>query len=191
MKKFVLIFKSLIRYDSDEDFQVTSQDVHASMCNLNRIPDQFWIRWRDKYLLQLRERYHATDNTGVDRVPIPVLVHDENQPRTMWRLGRVSELIVGSDGQTRGATLEVSTNGKLSTLRCPISRLYPLEVEPKSNLDSEMSTAEGDESNQDRQMTTQSESPTSKASKGRPDRAAVVRARQQVRDWMSELTDTV
>ena len=178
-------------YDSDEDFQVTSQDVHARMCNLNKILDQFWIRWRDEYLLQLRERYHATDNTGVARVPIPgelVLVHDENHPRTMWRLGRVCELIVGSDGQTRGATLEVSTNGKLSTLRRPISRLYPLEVEPKSNLDSEMSTAEGDESNQDRQMTTQSESPTSKE---RPARAAAVRARQQVRDWMSELTDTV
>ena len=177
--------------DSDEDFQVTSQDVHARMCNLNKILDQFWIRWRDEYLLQLRERYHATDNTGVARVPIPgelVLVHDENHPRTMWRLGRVSELIVGSDGQTRGATLEVSTNGKLSTLRRPISRLYPLEVEPKRNLDSEMSTAEGDESNQDRQMTTQSESPTSKR---QPARAAAVRARQQVRDWLSELTDTV
>ena len=89
------------------------------MCNLNKILDQFWVRWRDKYLLQLRERYHATDNTRVARVPIPgelVLVHDENQPCTMWRLGRVSELIVSSDGQTRGATLEVSTNGKLSTL---------------------------------------------------------------------------
>ena len=106
-------------YDSDEDFQVTSQDVHARMCNLNRILDQFWIRWRDEYLLQLRERYHATDNTGVAQVPIPgelVLVHDENHPHTMWRLSKVSDLIVGSDGQTRGATLEASTNGKLSTL---------------------------------------------------------------------------
>ena len=65
-------------------------------------------------------------------------------------------------------------------------------MEPKSNLDSEMSTAEGDESNQDGQMTTQSEGPTSKASEGRrPARAAAVKARQQVHDWMSELTDTV
>ena len=52
-------------HDSDEDFQVTSQDVHARMCNLNRIPDQFRTRWRDEYLLQFRERYHATDNAGV------------------------------------------------------------------------------------------------------------------------------
>ena len=44
-------------------------------------------------------------------------MHDENHPRTMWRLGKVNELIVGIDGQTtRGATLEVSTNGELSTL---------------------------------------------------------------------------
>ena len=73
---------------------------------------------------------------------------------------------MGSDGQTRGATLEVNTNRKLFTLRRPISRLYSFEVEPKSNLDSEMSTVEGDGSNQDRQMTTRSDSPTCKASKG-------------------------
>ena len=81
------------------------------MHNLNRILDQFWVRWQGKYLLQLREQYHATDNVGVARVPIPgelVLVYHENHPCTMWRLGRVTELIVGTDGQTKGATLEVS-----------------------------------------------------------------------------------
>ena len=110
----------------------------------------------------------------------------------MWRLGRVSELIVGTDGQTRGATLEVSINGKLvvHTSTTDLSSL-PLEVEPKSNLDNEMSVAEGDESSQDRQMATQSDSPTSKASQGRPVRAPAVKTRQQVHDWMSELTDTV
>ena len=84
----------------------------------------------------------------------------------MWTLDRVSEFIVGTDGQTRGAILEVSTNGKLSTLRRPISCLYPLKVEPKSNLDNDMSIAEDDGSNQDRQVTTQSISPTSEASQG-------------------------
>ena len=53
-----------------------------------------------------------------------------------------------------------------------------------------MSIAEGDESNQDRQMTTQLDSPISKASQGSPVTAAAVKARQ-VHDWMSELTDTV
>ena len=88
---------------------MTSQDLHTRIHNLNRILDQFWVRWRDEYLLQLRERYHITDNVGVARVPIPgevVLVHDENHPHTMWRLGRVSELIVGADGQTRGTHLK-------------------------------------------------------------------------------------
>ena len=46
----------------------------------------------------------------------------------------------------------------------------PFEVEPRSNLDNEMSIAEGDGPKQDRQMTTQSDSPTSKASQGRPAR---------------------
>ena len=47
-----------------------------------------------------------------------------NHPCTKWRLGRISELIVGTDGQTRGATLEVSTNGKLSTLVCLLFVLH-------------------------------------------------------------------
>ena len=108
----------------------------------------------------------------------------------MWRLGRVSELIVGADGQKRGATLEVSTNGKLSTLRRPISRLYPLEVEPKTSTDNRTSTADGCRPIKINSCL-QSENPTSKDNQARPARVAAVRARQQVRVWMSELTDTV
>ena len=173
----------------DEDFQVTSQDLHTRIQNLNRLLDQFWVRWRDEYLLQLRERYHV----GVARVPIPgeiVLVHDENHPRTMWKLGRVSELIVGTDGQTRGATLEVSTNGRLSTLRRPISRLYPLEVEPKTSSDDKTMT-DGDGPKQDEHLSTQPDNSTSKDNQVRPARVAAVRARQRVSGWISELTDSV
>ena len=54
-----------------------------------------------------------------------VLVHDENHPRTMWRLGRVSEVITSSDGHVRGASVELKTSKKLNTIRRPISHLYP------------------------------------------------------------------
>ena len=106
--------------DGDEDFELTSQEIHVRLHNLNSALDQFWSRWRDEYLLQLRERYPPTVNGGTFRAPIPgevVLVHDENHPRTMWKLGRVSDVITSSDDQIRGATLEVSTNGKLTRLR--------------------------------------------------------------------------
>ena len=171
---------------------MTSQNLHTRIHNLNRILDQFWVRWRDEYLLQLRERYHVTDNVGVARVPIPgevVLVHDENHPRTMWRLGRVSELIVGTDGQTRGATLEVSTNGKLSTLCRSISRLYPLKVEPKTSTDNRTSTAGGCRANQDEQLSTQSENTAPNNNQAWPARVAAVRARRTASTWLDVWTN--
>ena len=48
-------------------------------------------------------------------------------------MGRVTGVIIGNDGQVRGAVVKVITNGKSITLCRPISCLYPLEVMPKSD----------------------------------------------------------
>ena len=62
-------------------------------CHLNNTLDSFWRRWRKEYLLELREahRYHhgqaSTPQVAVDNM---VVVHTKNQPRTFWKLGRVS-----------------------------------------------------------------------------------------------------
>ena len=34
-----------------------------------------------------------------------VLIHDLDQPRTQWQIGRVKGLLQGSDGAVRGASL--------------------------------------------------------------------------------------
>ena len=73
--------------NTDEDFQVTSQDLHTRIHNLNRVLDQFWVRQQVEYLLQLRDQYHITDNVRVACVPIPgevVLVPDEPVPCGGW-----------------------------------------------------------------------------------------------------------
>ena len=125
-------------HDTDEDFEMTSHDLVVRAQNLTRILDQFWNRWREEYLVQLRERFSSKNNSGLPRTPIQgevVLVHNENHPRTMWRLGRVSEVITSSDGHVRGASVEVKTSKKLNTIRRPISHLYPLEAEPNIDLE--------------------------------------------------------
>jgi len=91
----------------------------------------FWSKWSDKYLLQLCERYFTTDKVGVSLALTPgevVLIHDEDYPRTQWRLGRVVEVLESSDGQIRGAVLKFSTNGQVSTLKKPITCFCPLEI---------------------------------------------------------------
>jgi len=36
-----------------------------------------------------------------------IIVHDENHPRSIWKLGRVTDIIKGDDGQVRGVVIAV------------------------------------------------------------------------------------
>ena len=87
------------------DPRVSSTDLTRRMKHLSKTLADIWRRWRTEYLLELREGHHyypppkGTDN------PIStgdvVLVHDENLPRGLWRLGRIKELLPGADGNVR------------------------------------------------------------------------------------------
>ena len=58
-----------------------------------------------------------------------VVVHDENLPRGLWRLGKVEELIVGADGNVRFARVRISSpNRSPISVKRPLQRLYPLEL---------------------------------------------------------------
>ena len=182
--------------DGDNNFEVSSEELHARVHNLNSALTDFWNRWRQEYLLQLRERYSSRSNSGVPRAPIQskiVLVHDENHPRTMWRLGRVNEVITSSDGNVQGASIEVKTNNKLYTIRQPISHLYPLEAEPNINLEDKRPSVNGDDFAIDKQMSTQPDeaTPDHQPGQNRPVRTAALRAREQVQSWMDKLTDSM
>ena len=170
--------------DSDSEFEVTPQDLHRRVSALKQALAEFWDRWHNEYLLQLRERYPQADTGGVPRAPFPgevILIHEENQPRTLWRLGRVNDVITGSDGKIRGAVLTVVTNGKQSTLRRPISCLYPLEIDPKVNPQKKSPDAEA----------TPADACQDEAGHTRPVRVAAVKAQQCVSNWISELTDSI
>ena len=184
----------------DEDFVLSSEELNTKAQRLTRALEDYWRRWREEYLLQLRERYAHTDPVGVPRAPIPgeiVLIHEDNQPRALWRLGRVKEIIEGSDGQIRGATLTVVTNGKQSILRRPISCLYPLEVDSQSN-SPKNSNVEGTLVNESQEATpangpqnTSADKPQEEARRTRPVRVATVKAQQRVNEWISALTDII
>ena len=167
---------------TDEQFVVNSHDLNTRVQHLTSVLEDYWTRWREEYLLQLRERYSIVDSVGVHRSPVPgevVIIHDENHPRSFWKLGRVTDMIKGDDGQIRGAVIDVVTNGKPQTLRRPITRLYPLEV---------MSEAEKSSTFHDQDNCTQKV--TVDDSVSRPVQAAAQRARQQVLEWIADPDDT-
>ena len=82
----------------------------------------------EEYLVELREshRYNKR-SSGVDLITVGdiVLIHSENKPRGFWKLAQVEELITGKDGLVRAATICV---GRSTILRCPLPRIYPLEI---------------------------------------------------------------
>ena len=51
-------------------------------------------------------------------------------PKTLWRIGRLQNLLKGNDGYAGGAVIRVGEKGKKSLLlHRPVQRLYPLEVQ--------------------------------------------------------------
>ena len=94
--------------------------------------NHFRKRWRNEYLLELRHSHRKTTQHSSNRVVSigdVVSVHDEDQPRGKWCIGKVEALVTGSDGHVRGAIVQLKTKaGRLTKLRRPIQRLYPLEV---------------------------------------------------------------
>ena len=57
-------------------------------------------------------------------------MEDEKVRRPFWKLGVVEQIILGRDGQIRGAIVRVWAKDKgCKLLRRPIQHLYPLEVD--------------------------------------------------------------
>ena len=70
-----------------------------------------------------------------------VLVHDEKQPRLLWRMGKVEDLIKGEDNIVRGAVVRVQSGGGITILRRPVQKQYPLEL----NLNTKATRSEDDD----------------------------------------------
>ena len=83
----------------------------------------FWTRWKRQYVPELQKRQkwiHAKPNVCVGDV---VLISDENLPRNLWPLARVTEVFPSSDGLVR--SVRVKTRG--THLVRPIHKLVMLE----------------------------------------------------------------
>uniref|UniRef100_A0A1X7TZ41 DUF5641 domain-containing protein n=1 Tax=Amphimedon queenslandica TaxID=400682 RepID=A0A1X7TZ41_AMPQE len=110
--------------------QSTPSEINKTMKHLNFTLDQFWVRWKKEYLLELMEghRCHSTGVCGEQiNVGDVVVVYDSDKHRGFWKLGMVEQLIVGRDNESRGAVVRVHKKGHKSTLlKRSVQRLYPL-----------------------------------------------------------------
>ena len=56
-----------------------------------------------------------------------MLEYDPDQPRTLWKMGRVEELLSRSDGKVRDVSRRVQSGSKTTLISRPTQHLYPLE----------------------------------------------------------------
>ena len=78
----------------------------------------FWAVWSNEYLIELRLFFNSPSNNLSNPPPKEnniVLLH-EKRPRHCWRIGKLSKLLIGRDGQIRAAG--VISTGKILGDHC-------------------------------------------------------------------------
>ena len=113
----------------------TETEIDKRAAHIKTVLFHFWNRWQKEYLTELREhRKYNTRNSNVNQISQGdiVLIEEDRLPRSMWRLGRIAELVNSKNGAVRAAVIDViNSKGSRGQMRRPINKLYPLE----SNID--------------------------------------------------------
>ena len=105
----------------------TGADLSKRDKHLNGMRNHFWDVWRKEYLVTLRENHKSsTMQPEVVKENDIVVVHDKFQPRHLWKLGRIEELIRSNDGLVRAAKVVLGSSG--NSIKRPIKSLYPIET---------------------------------------------------------------
>ena len=93
---------------------------------MNIILNHFWQRWRKEYLTSLREVQRVKIKQRSAKIALGdiVIVYDEKQPRHLWQMGRVTNLIAGNDEVIRSASVKMGKSGCI--INRPVNKLYPI-----------------------------------------------------------------
>lgn len=85
----------------------------------------FWIRWKNEYLTTLQQRKKWRREKENVKVGQLVLLKDEDQPPSFWKLARIKELLPGKDGLVRNVIVETEK----SIFKRPIQKICVLPVD--------------------------------------------------------------
>ena len=174
--------RPMVILDSEIEYTPTEDSITTLMNNWKRGQKQlnmFWEIWKTEYLTSLRETspHHKSVRrqiAGTPRVGEVVIVKEDNVPRGMWKVGRIEELVKGSDGNIRTVRIYLP-NGK-SYYRT-INHIFPLEIPDQTN-DSE------DKSDKDSELHVEPQDQHAgracEESKKLPIRQAAIAARQRI-----------
>ena len=129
--------KLLLNKNNDVLYDVTVADEDTNTLNrraryLCKLLSYFRGRWRREYHTSLRKHHNCLLTKKLVR-PVQcgdiVYVYDEKIKRQLWNIGRIKELLPGTDGQVRSAIVRTMDKSKkpVNVIR-PVQKLIPLEV---------------------------------------------------------------
>ena len=134
----------------EEEFINTKSDCLKRMRLLQTSVEHFWKKFFSVYLNELRQydlyrkKNHHVPELNIDDVVL--IKEDNNTPRYLWRIGRVADVVRGTDGIIRGAKLVVMTpNSKHRSIYRPVQKLVPFEVtveRSEASVDSPVASSE-------------------------------------------------
>ena len=163
----------------------TASSLTKRMRHLAKTIENMWSRWRNEYLLELRNAHRSKQGAGSAKGPKvaigDVVIIEDSLPRGFWKLAVVTELLIGRDEEVRAATVRThAKDRKVIFLKRPVQRLYPLEVRD---------SAQGQQAPPPESMR-KSITPTTNNLEGhRPKRRAALHARERITDWVKDLAD--
>ena len=124
-----LMFGRTLPTTGEQRVMTNIQDSNECLSKRKRLLesalDHFWDRWRREYVTSLRDYHRRVKKRGATKIRVGdvVIVFDDKLPRHRWRVGKVEQLITGSDNKVRGATLKMGRTGCI--IRRPVNKLYP------------------------------------------------------------------
>ena len=81
-------------------------------------------------MLELRQYHNARKVTSEEpAVGTVVIIKEDGTKRSNWRLGRIEEVLRGTDGHVRGAqAVCTGPTGRRMVMQRPIQKLVPVEI---------------------------------------------------------------
>ena len=171
--------------DDDPEFLQSTNNTDRRMRYLMRTLEDFWRRWRKEYLVELREfhrhqRVSRGINSPVEKNEV-VIVYDDQRPRSFWRIGKIESILIGVDGKTRGARVQVqSKTGRRTVLNRPIQHLYPLEINTRQIDSAPSDHSSNTESPEQEESTVPTKTDTAVTRRRQPRRQAAIEARDKI-----------
>lgn len=116
---------SLPNLQRQEIATLSSSHLQEILSNRGKLLNQFWKRWTNEYLKELRS-YQLKGKTPRElKAGDLVLLSESMLPRQMWKMGAVESTFPGRDGKIRSCHVRMPGG---TVLRRPVQLLHPVEL---------------------------------------------------------------